>query len=297
MLRDPYSQPVETIQGKTSQEPVAAAGSLAGPGLQQELEQKRQDYFDALARAQQIGAAAAETQGSPAGAEAQRAATEGVAPSPVERVTPRRRAPVAEVPAGPTAAPGAAKAQPASTREASRPGAGQQVLTQAPQGAQQGAGQVQPRVEGNLTPQQAARMELSQQGKTPASASKAAAREMGTTSEAKAGRRQVRHPAVDVFDEGEHLVLEFELPGVKADEIELMCDDEALSLRASSNPGRSLEDLVQSERGQVEFQRQLSLGVGIEPDSTKASFDDGILTVQAAKKDPKAGPKRIEIAD
>lgn len=283
-----YDQPIETTQSQPSQEPTFSAGLLTGPGIQQELEQKRQDYFDALARAQEIGAAAAqEPRGSPSGEQVQGHLLQASASSPFQGSPAlTRQTPVhAGLQFG---------AQPpaqvrGSLQESMAPAGAAQI--QSPQQAGT-VGRSSPRVApaGSLSPQQAGTLGLVSPSVGPAGSLQAA-------SPPGAGPKQVRQPAVDVFDEGETLVLEFELPGVDASEIELMCEDNVVSLRASAAPSRDTETLVQSERGQVEFQRQIPLSLGIDPDSTTASFEDGILTIEAKKKDPSAGPKRIDISE
>lgn len=281
-----YDQPIETTQSQPSQEPTFAAGPLTGPGIQQELEQKRQDYFDALARAQEIGAAAAqEPRGSPTSEQLQGHLLQAGASSPIQGSGTVARQPVQATPRfgvqqpvqTPAAAPGSVT--PAGASRVQSPRQAGSLRQASPSMAPAGS----------LSPQKAGTLGL-------ASPSVGAAGSLQAASPGGAPQ-QVRQPAVDVFDEGETLVLEFELPGVDASEIELMCEDNAISLRASAAPSRDTETLIQSERGQVDFQRQIPLSLGIDPDSTTASFEDGILTVEAKKKDPSAGPKTIDISE
>lgn len=291
MLREQSIQPGETVQRQPKQGPTAAAGPLAGPGLLQELERKRQDYVDALARAQEIGAAAAQAApASAAGGGTPSAAGTTPAASPAQPAPSREQIPSAHGPVLASALSPASSAAAQPSRIEAAPKAAAREAKQAIRGASQAS----PQVQGNLSPAEAAQAQLSKQGEEAARARRKAGQLRPSSGEGAASRK-VRQPAVDVFDEGETIVLEFELPGVDPAEIELLCEDNAMTLRAPASPRRDAENLVQSERGEVEFQRQIPLSLGIEPDATKASFQDGILTVEARKKDPSAGPKRVEV--
>lgn len=109
------------------------------------------------------------------------------------------------------------------------------------------------------------------------------------------GSNTVRQPACDVFDEGENLVLEIELPGIAKDDIDLVCDESGLSLKAQSTSTRETSNLVQGERGDVAFERYIPLNVEVLPADIEASFDDGILTITAPKKEPTSGLQTVNI--
>lgn len=105
----------------------------------------------------------------------------------------------------------------------------------------------------------------------------------------------IRQPAVDVFDQGETLVFEIELPGVSKDEVELVCNDNSLSLKATAEPSHEQENLVQSERGTIEYERFIPLDLAVVPGEIEASFEDGVLTVTAPKKEPTSGLHKVNI--
>lgn len=105
----------------------------------------------------------------------------------------------------------------------------------------------------------------------------------------------VRQPAVDLFDEGENLIFEIELPGVTKDEVELVCDGNSLSLKAIAESKHAEENLVLSERGDVEYQRYIPVEVQIVPGEIEATFEDGVLTVTAPKKEPTSGLHQVQI--
>lgn len=78
----------------------------------------------------------------------------------------------------------------------------------------------------------------------------------------------VREPLVDVFDEGEEIVVTAELPGVAEDELVLTATASALSLETT---------------GTRRYAKEIALPVPTEASSLKRSFRNGILQVQLRK--------------
>jgi HSP20 family protein len=109
-------------------------------------------------------------------------------------------------------------------------------------------------------------------------------------------RQQItRQPPVDIVDEGEHLLVEFEIPGAEREQIDLVGHTNAIELRAKSRQPAEGRNLVKSERGQVTYMRSIPLGIDIDNEEIEAKFEDGILWVKAPKRDPESGPNRVEV--
>ncbi len=110
-------------------------------------------------------------------------------------------------------------------------------------------------------------------------------------------RVNVRQPAFDLIDEGENLVFEFEMPGVSKTDVQLVCNETGLSVRASKKKqGEHEEDqYLHAERGRVKYERYVPLDLAIVPDKVKASFQNGILTVTCQKQQPSSGLQKVEI--
>ena len=84
-------------------------------------------------------------------------------------------------------------------------------------------------------------------------------------------------------DEGNnHLILEFDLPGVKKDEIELMMQTDSFSLRAP--------------RGDVEYVNASVLCCPVVPEKAETSYENGVLTVTVPFKDPAAEMIEVPIS-
>jgi HSP20 family protein len=105
-------------------------------------------------------------------------------------------------------------------------------------------------------------------------------------------------PAVmpmDAWRDGERFVVEFDLPGVQTDSIDLDVERNVLTVRAERpdlDPGR---EMVSAERPRGVFSRQLFLGENLDTDKIEAGYHDGVLrlTIPVAEK---AKPRRITVA-
>jgi HSP20 family protein len=96
-------------------------------------------------------------------------------------------------------------------------------------------------------------------------------------------------------DEGDKLTITASLPGVAKSSIDVSIEGDILTLKAE----RKLEApkdyrLVRRERGNLQFARQIELGVPVEANAVEAAFVDGVLTVTLPKS-PTAKPRKIPI--
>jgi HSP20 family protein len=106
------------------------------------------------------------------------------------------------------------------------------------------------------------------------------------------------HPAampMDAWREGENFVVEFDLPGVEPNSIDLDVEQNVLTVRAERKPrtGEDTEMLV-SERPVGMFSRQVILGDSLNADGVKATYDAGVLSLRIPVAE-KAKPRKIEI--
>lgn len=92
-------------------------------------------------------------------------------------------------------------------------------------------------------------------------------------------------PSIDLVDEGKHVRLTAELPGVEKDDIELTVDDDVLTLRGQKRQeSESKEDgCYRLERYFGRFQRMIPLPSDVVADGIEATFDKGVLTVRLPK--------------
>jgi HSP20 family protein len=103
-------------------------------------------------------------------------------------------------------------------------------------------------------------------------------------------------PAIDLYDERDHLVLKAELPGINKDELDISLHGDVLTLSGERKDQGEFKDaeVFRSERYVGRFQRSITLPVRVDASKVQASYQDGILTVTLPKAE-EAKPKRIDV--
>lgn len=106
-------------------------------------------------------------------------------------------------------------------------------------------------------------------------------------------REGLWHPTVDIFNCGDNLVVELELPGIKEGDISVSVEQDHLVVTGSrSQTGEQKEgDRYYAERSYGEFHRVIHLPVGVDADKVTASLKDGLLTVTLPKQKKESGRK------
>jgi len=106
-------------------------------------------------------------------------------------------------------------------------------------------------------------------------------------------------PAVmpmDAWREGEEFVVEFDLPGVNADSVDLDVERNVLTVHAERPALDQDREMVSAERPRGVFSRQLFLGENLDTDQIQASYQDGVLRLSIPVAE-KAKPRRIAITN
>ncbi len=101
---------------------------------------------------------------------------------------------------------------------------------------------------------------------------------------------------IDAYRAGDEFVVQFDLPGVSPDAIELQVERNVLTVKAERRP-RVHDDQVEmqlSERPLGVFSRQLFLGDTLDTEHIAADYDTGVLTLRIPVAE-KAKPRKIEI--
>lgn len=103
-------------------------------------------------------------------------------------------------------------------------------------------------------------------------------------------------PVVDVYDDGDTMVIKAELPGVDKKDISVDVKDGVLTLtgeRSYENEVKE-ESYYRRERAYGKFHRSFSLPAGHDPEKIKADFNDGLLKIEIPKPEDKK-PKKISV--
>jgi HSP20 family protein len=111
------------------------------------------------------------------------------------------------------------------------------------------------------------------------------------------GAGTTSRPAVmplDAWREGDSFVLEFDLPGVQPDALDIDVERNVLTVRAERPAVNGDGEMLAAERPTGLFSRQLVLGDNLDLDRLEAHYEAGVLrlTVPVAEK---AKPRRIEV--
>lgn len=104
------------------------------------------------------------------------------------------------------------------------------------------------------------------------------------------------HPVVDIYDEGNEMVLKAELPGMNKEDIHIEVQNNVLTLRGEKKRAEKVEKegFFRSERLYGVFSRSFTLPATVEPAKIEANFVNGVLTVKLPKVEA-AKPKQIAI--
>jgi HSP20 family protein len=104
-------------------------------------------------------------------------------------------------------------------------------------------------------------------------------------------------PAVmpmDAWRENDSFVVEFDLPGIDTNSIDLDVERNVLTVRADRPSREGIEELVAAERPRGVFSRQLILGDNLDTDRIAASYHAGVLRLEIPVAE-KAKPRKISI--
>ena len=99
---------------------------------------------------------------------------------------------------------------------------------------------------------------------------------------------------MDAWREGDSFVLEFDLPGIHPDSLDIDVERNVLTIKAE-RPARNGDwELVASERPKGLFSRQLVLGDNLDLDNVAASYEAGVLRLRVPVAE-RAKPRKISV--
>ena len=104
-------------------------------------------------------------------------------------------------------------------------------------------------------------------------------------------------PAVmpmDAWREGDRFVIEFDLPGVTKESIDIDVERNVLTVKAERVAGNGDWQRLASERMHGQFTRQLVLGDNLDLERIEAGYSDGVLRLVVPVAE-KAKPRKVEI--
>jgi HSP20 family protein len=100
---------------------------------------------------------------------------------------------------------------------------------------------------------------------------------------------------IDAYRMGDRFVVEFDLPGVATDSIDLTVERNVLTVHATRSRVQDEQtEMLVAERPYGTFSRQLFLGETLDADHIGASYRDGVLRLEIPVAE-QAKPKKVAI--
>ncbi|GAB4220178.1 MAG TPA: Hsp20/alpha crystallin family protein [Spirochaetota bacterium] len=103
-------------------------------------------------------------------------------------------------------------------------------------------------------------------------------------------------PSIDVEEDEKSIHVRAEIPGIDEKDLNVTLEDNVLTISGEKKEERKEENkrYVLAERRFGSFKRSIALPAEVKADNVKASFKNGVLTVDFEKKEV-SQPKRITI--
>jgi HSP20 family protein len=103
-------------------------------------------------------------------------------------------------------------------------------------------------------------------------------------------------PAMDIAERENEVLVKADLPGMKADDIDISVHGNVLTISGEKKESTEdkRENYYHTERRYGSFRREINLSSAVDVDKIKAEYHDGILTVTLPKTE-QAKPKKISV--
>ena len=90
---------------------------------------------------------------------------------------------------------------------------------------------------------------------------------------------------MDIYEEGNDIVVKAEIPGMKKEEIHVDINEKAITISGEKKKEEKVEkkDYVRLERSYGSFARTFGLPAEVQTEKARATFKDGVLEVRVPK--------------
>jgi HSP20 family protein len=105
-------------------------------------------------------------------------------------------------------------------------------------------------------------------------------------------------PSIDIYEEGNELIIKGDLPGINKEDIKVDLTENILTISGEKKKEEKVEreDYYRFERSFGSFCRRFEMPGDIDTDKVKAHFEDGVLEVRIPKtKEAEKKHKKIPI--
>jgi HSP20 family protein len=103
-------------------------------------------------------------------------------------------------------------------------------------------------------------------------------------------------PAVDLYEDEHKVTLKLEIPGINQEDLDISLENNTLSVHGERKfeKEEKEENFHRIERRYGSFARSFSLPNTLDPESVRASYENGVLKIELAKRE-EAKPKQIKV--
>ena len=110
------------------------------------------------------------------------------------------------------------------------------------------------------------------------------------------GKNAAREMKTDVHEHEDHYEVDIDLPGFKKEEIQLKLENGVLTVNAAKGVEKEEKDkqgkLIRQERYSGALQRSFYVGEELTEEDIGAKFENGVLTLNIARRDQKKLPEQ-----
>ncbi|MFB3890923.1 MAG: Hsp20/alpha crystallin family protein [Phycisphaerae bacterium] len=105
-------------------------------------------------------------------------------------------------------------------------------------------------------------------------------------------------PLLDVVEHGDEYLVKADVPGMKAEDIELSIEGNILTISGRKNQEKEEkgENYYYSERRYGDFRRDITLPSTVDSDKIEAAVENGVLCITLPKSEA-ARPKKIKVQE
>jgi HSP20 family protein len=103
--------------------------------------------------------------------------------------------------------------------------------------------------------------------------------------------RDVWHPATDVYETSDEVVIQMSLPGVQPEQVTVACNGDTITVCGVRNGPRS-DDIVRYHQMEIRngyFERRITINIPFDPSRAHGRYEDGFLFVHIPKTQQRTG--------
>jgi HSP20 family protein len=105
-------------------------------------------------------------------------------------------------------------------------------------------------------------------------------------------------PSMDIFTEGDNVVVKAELPGMKKEDIDVSLTEDTITISGEKKKEEKIEkkDYYSCERSYGSFKRSFSLPSEVQTEKASAKFKNGVLEIRIPKtEEAKKKEKKVTV--